>query len=53
MCCGNHDGDDDSPQQRAWRDTQVMTGHIVADWDQARETYAKALLNLEPNDPVF
>jgi 3-hydroxy-9,10-secoandrosta-1,3,5(10)-triene-9,17-dione monooxygenase len=43
----------DAPQQRALRDTQVMATHIVADWDLARETYARALLDIDPEDPVF
>ena len=43
----------EAPQQRALRDTQVMATHIVADWDLARESYARALLDLAPDDPVF
>ena len=43
----------DSPLQRALRDTQVMATHIVADWDMSRESYAKALLELPIDDPVF
>lgn len=43
----------DSPLQRAVRDTQVMATHVVADWDTARESYAKALLGVEIQDPVF
>lgn len=43
----------DAPLQRAWRDTQVMASHIVADWDLARESYARALLELPIEDPVF
>ena len=43
----------DNPLQRALRDTQVMAAHIVADWDMSRETYAKALLELPIDDPVF
>ena len=43
----------DSPLQRAARDTQVMAAHIVADWDMSRESYAKALLDLPIDDPVF
>jgi hypothetical protein len=30
-----------------------MATHIVADWDLARESYARALLDLAPDDPVF
>jgi hypothetical protein len=30
-----------------------MATHIVADWDTSRETYAKALLGLEIDDPVY
>ena len=43
----------EAPQQRALRDTQVMSTHIVADWDLARESYARALLDLPTEDPVF
>jgi alkylation response protein AidB-like acyl-CoA dehydrogenase len=43
----------ESPLQRAVRDTQVMATHVVADWDMARESYAKALLELPIQDPVF
>jgi alkylation response protein AidB-like acyl-CoA dehydrogenase len=43
----------DATQQRALRDTQVMSTHIVADWDLARESYARALLGIPPEDPVF
>ncbi len=43
----------DSALQRALRDTQVMATHIVADWDTGRESYARALLDLPVNDPVF
>ena len=43
----------EASQQRALRDTQVMSTHIVADWDLARESYARALLDIAPEDPVF
>lgn len=43
----------DAPQQRALRDTQAMATHIVADWDLARESYARALLGIPTEDPVF
>ena len=43
----------DSALQRALRDTQVMATHIVADWDTSRESYAKALLDMEIQDPIF
>ena len=39
--------------QRAMRDTQIMATHIVADWDQSRETYARALLDLPVVDAVY
>ena len=39
--------------QRALRDTQAMATHIAADWDMSRETYARALLDLPVDDPVF
>lgn len=39
--------------QRALRDIQVLSAHMVADWDVARETYARALLDLPVQDPVF
>ena len=51
--CGAHAIFSDSPLQRAVRDTQVMATHVVADWDTARETYAKAVVGLEVVDPVF
>jgi hypothetical protein len=43
----------DSSLQRALRDTQVMATHIVADWDASRETYARALLGLPIEDPLY
>lgn len=43
----------DGAQQRALRDTQVMATHIVADWDLARESYSRALLDLPVEDPVY
>lgn len=43
----------DAPAQRSLRDIQVMATHIVADWDLARESYARALLGIAPDDPVF
>lgn len=43
----------EAPLQRAMRDTQVMATHIVADWDLARETYARTLLGLPISDSVF
>jgi alkylation response protein AidB-like acyl-CoA dehydrogenase len=43
----------DAPQQRAMRDTQAMSAHIVADWDLARESYARALLGIPTEDPTF
>lgn len=50
---GAHSIFNDAPLQRALRDTQVMSAHMVADWDLARETYARALLGLEIEDPVY
>jgi len=43
----------DAIMQRAVRDTQAMSAHIVADWDLARESYARVLLEIPPQDPVF
>jgi len=43
----------DAPQQRAMRDTQAMSAHIVADWDLARETYSRSLLGIPTEDPTF
>jgi alkylation response protein AidB-like acyl-CoA dehydrogenase len=43
----------DNPLQRALRDTQVMATHAVADWDTARESYARTVLGLEVLDPIF
>jgi hypothetical protein len=50
---GAHSRFRDAPQQRAIRDTQAMSTHIVADWDLARESYARALLGIPPEDPTF
>ena len=43
----------DDPIQRAMRDTQVMSAHAVANWDQAGESYSRALLGLPVEDPIF
>lgn len=43
----------DAIMQRAVRDTQAMSAHIVADWDLARESYARVLLEMPTEDPVF
>jgi alkylation response protein AidB-like acyl-CoA dehydrogenase len=42
----------DSPLQRAVRDLQAMSTHIVADSDAGGEAYARALLGLPRNDPL-
>ena len=42
----------EDPMQRAMRDTQVMSAHVVADWDAGRESYSRALLGLPIEDPV-
>ena len=42
----------DNPLQRALRDLQVMSTHIVADWDAGGEAYARAQLGLPRNDPL-
>jgi len=43
----------DDPMQRAMRDTQVMSAHAVANWDQAGESYSRALLGVPVDDPIF
>jgi hypothetical protein len=43
----------EDPMQRAMRDTQVMSAHVVADWDAGRESYSRALLGLPIEPPVF
>jgi alkylation response protein AidB-like acyl-CoA dehydrogenase len=50
---GAHAIYNDGLLQRALRDTQVMATHMVADWDMSRETYARARLGLDVEDPVF
>lgn len=50
---GAHAIFNDGALQRALRDTQVMATHIVADWDASRETYARALLGLPVDDPIY
>ncbi len=50
---GAHAISNDGLLQRALRDTQVMATHMVADWDLSRESYARALLGLDVEDPVF
>jgi alkylation response protein AidB-like acyl-CoA dehydrogenase len=42
----------DNPLQRALRDLQVLSTHIVADWDAGGEGYARAQLGLPRNDPL-
>lgn len=42
----------DSPLQRAMRDLQAMSTHIVADPDAGGEAYARAELGLPRNDPL-
>lgn len=50
---GAHGIYSDAAPQRALRDTQVLTAHIVADWDMSRESYSRWLLGLPIDDPVF
>ncbi len=50
---GAHSVFNDAPQQRALRDSQVMATHIVADWDLARESYSRSLIDVPPEDPCY
>lgn len=43
----------DDPMQRALRDIQSISAHIVANWDQAGETFARVLTGLPTADPVL
>ena len=42
----------DNPLQRALRDVNVMSSHIVYDMDGATELHGRALLGLPPNSPM-
>ncbi|BCW90513.1 Flavin-dependent monooxygenase, oxygenase subunit HsaA [Alphaproteobacteria bacterium SO-S41] len=42
----------DNPIQRALRDVNVMSSHVVYDLDSAREQHGRALIGLPPNSPV-
>jgi 3-hydroxy-9,10-secoandrosta-1,3,5(10)-triene-9,17-dione monooxygenase len=42
----------DDPMQRSLRDVQVLASHVVADWDAAGESYARAMLGLPTVDPL-
>ena len=50
---GAHAIYNDGILQRCLRDTQVMATHVVADWDQSRESYARSLLDLPVEDPAY
>ena len=43
----------DDPMQRALRDIQSISAHIVANWDQAGETFARVLTGLPAADPIL
>jgi 3-hydroxy-9,10-secoandrosta-1,3,5(10)-triene-9,17-dione monooxygenase len=42
----------DNPLQRALRDINVMSSHIVYDLDGATELHGRAMIGLPPNSPV-
>jgi len=42
----------DNPIQRALRDVNVMSSHVVYDLDSALEQHGRALIGLPPNSPV-
>ncbi len=42
----------DDPMQRALRDVQSMSAHIVANWDQAGESFARVMTGLPTADPI-
>jgi len=42
----------DDAMQRALRDIQSISSHVVANWDQAGETYARILAGQPPADPI-
>ena len=42
----------DEPMQRALRDIQSISAHVVANWDQAGETFARVLTGQPPADPI-
>ena len=43
----------DNPLQRALRDVNVMSSHIVYDFDAATELQGRVLAGLEPNTPIY
>ncbi len=43
----------DNPIQRALRDINVMSSHVVYDLDGALELHGRALIGLPPNSPVI
>ena len=42
----------DDAMQRALRDVQSISAHVVANWDQAGETFARVLTGQPPSDPI-
>ena len=49
---GGHAIFDHEPLQRALRDIQAFSAHLVADWDAAGEAYARAMTGLPKEDPL-
>lgn len=49
---GGHAIFDTEPLQRAVRDIQAFSTHIVADWDASAEAYARAMMGLPKVDPL-
>jgi len=49
---GGHAIYDTEPMQRAVRDIQAFSTHIVADWDASAEAYARAMMGLPKVDPL-
>jgi alkylation response protein AidB-like acyl-CoA dehydrogenase len=43
----------DDPMQRAVRDIQSVSAHVVANWDQAAESFARVETGLPAADPVL
>jgi 3-hydroxy-9,10-secoandrosta-1,3,5(10)-triene-9,17-dione monooxygenase len=42
----------DNPMQRALRDVNVMSSHVVYDLDGATELHGRSMIGLPPNSPL-
>lgn len=49
---GGHVIFEEEPLQRAIRDLQAFSSHVVADWDASAEAYARAMTGLPKVDPL-